>query len=141
MPITYLENDRSAGFSPPNDAWLVACLCAAWCDVCTRYRAGFEKLSELHPEAHFVWVDVEDRAELVGDFDIENFPTLLIQRGDIVCFCGPVLPDPHVAGRLLTSQMEKSEASLRAEAHGSEERMRWQRECNLYRRLKEECPS
>jgi hypothetical protein len=141
MPITFLENDHRENFSPPQDAWLVACLCAAWCDVCTQYRSGFERLVELHPEMHFVWIDVEDRADLVGDIDVENFPTLLIQRGNIVAFYGPVLPDPHIADRLIRAQAEKTEAALQTEAQTSDERMRWQKECNLYRRLKDECPS
>lgn len=136
MPLSFLEKDRREHLSPPPDAWIVACLCAAWCDVCTQYRAGFERLAARHPDAHFVWIDVEDRADLVGDLDVENFPTLLIQRGDAVAFYGPVLPEPHIAARLLEAQMGKSEAALQAEAESSEERRRWQRECNLLRRLK-----
>jgi thioredoxin 1 len=37
----------------------------------------------------FVWVDIEDESELVGDLDIEDFPTLLLARGGRVLFFGP----------------------------------------------------
>ncbi|NEX62832.1 thioredoxin family protein [Noviherbaspirillum galbum] len=83
------------------DDWVVACLCAAWCDTCRAYRAGFDALARQHPDKRFVWIDIEDEADVVGDIDVENFPTLLIQRGDDVHFFGTVLPDPRVADRLI----------------------------------------
>lgn len=54
--------------------WVVACLCAGWCDVCKQYRAGFDALAEQYPEQQFVWIDIEDQSDLVGDLDVENFP-------------------------------------------------------------------
>jgi thioredoxin 1 len=119
------------------DAWVVACLCAAWCDVCTQYRTNFEELASQHPDKHFVWIDIEDEADVVGDFDVENFPTLLIQRGDLVAFYGTVTPDARVAERLLMAQVEKNDAELAAEANSNVERQRWQEEYNLRTRLKE----
>jgi len=93
------------------DAWVVACLCAAWCDTCNGYRDTFDQLSAHHPDKHFVWIDIEDRADLVGDIDVENFPTLLIQRGDRVAFFGTVLPDGRLADRLIQAQAERSVAA------------------------------
>lgn len=113
------------------DAWVVACLCAAWCDTCRSYRSGFEQLAELHPDKRFVWIDIEDEADFIGDIDVENFPTLLIQRGGTVAFFGTVLPDMKLADRLIEAQAEKSMETLRAEAAGSSERQEWQRVCNL----------
>ena len=52
------------------DAWTVACLCAAWCGTCSSYRATFEQLAARHPDKHFVWIDIEDQADLVGDLDV-----------------------------------------------------------------------
>jgi thioredoxin 1 len=120
-----------------DDVWIVACLCAAWCDVCAGFRAPFDELAARHPDRRFLWIDIEDQADVVGDLDVENFPTLLIQRGDIVAFFGPVQPDQRLAERLLLAQVEKSDAELRAEAHRSVEREVWQRDCNLRRRLSE----
>lgn len=119
------------------DAWLVACLCAAWCDTCRAYRSSFEQLAMLHPDKRFVWIDIEDQADFIGDIDVENFPTLLIQRGDAVAFFGTMLPDMKIADRLIQTLAEKSSSELRAEAAGSPERAEWQRSCNLYTRLQE----
>jgi thioredoxin 1 len=86
------------------DDWVVACLCAAWCDTCRAYRASFDALGQQHADKRFVWIDIEDEADVVGDIDIDNFPTLLIQRGNQVAFFGTVLPDPRLADRLIAAQ-------------------------------------
>ncbi|HEX2531830.1 MAG TPA: thioredoxin family protein [Burkholderiaceae bacterium] len=139
MAFIILQNDNRAHFAHmlASGRWIVACLCAAWCDSCRKYRADFEQLATRHPGQHFVWIDIEDQAEIVGDLDVENFPTLLMQRGDVVAFYGPVQPDARVAERLLLAQTEKSEAELQAEATGSTARAAWQRDCNLRKRLAE----
>ena len=111
--------------------WVVACLCAAWCDVCKQYRPGFEALAAEHPEQQFVWIDIEDQADLVGDLDVENFPTILIQHRDIVVFYGTMLPEPRQVARLLEAQLSRDEDELRREAISSTERQQWQQECNL----------
>ncbi len=117
--------------------WVVACLCAGWCDVCKQYRAGFDALAADYPEALFVWIDIEDQADLVGDLDVENFPTILMQRDDVVAFYGTMMPEPRQVGRLLEAQLERSDADLRREASSSPERKQWQRDCNLIARLDE----
>ena len=117
--------------------WVVACLSAGWCDVCKQYRAGFEALASDYPDAQFVWIDIEDQADLVGDLDVENFPTILMQRDDVVAFYGTMLPEPRQVARLLSAQMERSDDELRREAVGTPERQQWQRECNLRAKLDE----
>ena len=120
------------------DGLVVACLCAAWCDVCNAYRPNFDRLASEHPDKHFIWVDIEDQADVVGDFDVENFPTLLMQRGDIVAFYCTVLPDTRIADRLVRTQAQKSADELRTEAVSSMERKRWQQDYNLRQRLQPE---
>ena len=88
--------------------WLVACLCAAWCGTCTSYKKNFDELAASHPDKCFAWIDIEDHAELVDELDIENFPTLLIQRGDDVAFLGTMLPDVSQLKRLLASIEENT---------------------------------
>jgi thioredoxin 1 len=85
---------------------LVACLCAAWCGSCRDYRPLFEQLESAFPAARFAWVDIEDHAELVGDLDVENFPTLLIAVSGEVVFLGPVTPHLQTAERLLRSALD-----------------------------------
>ncbi len=81
----------------------VACLCADWCGTCRDYRADFERAVQAQAGAdiHGVWIDIEDEAELVGAIDVENFPTLLIARGDEVLFFGTVMPHSSTLTRLI----------------------------------------
>jgi thioredoxin 1 len=139
MPSLTLEHHNCAQLADllSDDTWVVACLCAAWCDVCREYRVAFDNLANQHPDKYFVWIDIEDQADIVGDFDVENFPTLLIQRGDLIAFYGTAPPDARVAGRLLEAQIQKNEGELQAEALNSIERQRWQQDYNLRRCLRQ----
>jgi thioredoxin 1 len=137
MPSHTLElhNRNEIAQTLTDETWIVACLCAAWCDVCCQYRAGFEGLATEFPDAQFLWIDIEDQADLVGDIDIDNFPTLLIQRGDTVAFFGTILPDIRQTARLLQAQAEKTETELQGEIAGNADRQGWQDEVNLRSRL------
>ncbi len=85
-----------------DDPLLVACLCAAWCGTCREYAPVFEALRrQFGDAARFVWVDVEDEDEAMGAVDVEDFPTLLIARGDRVAFFGPVTPQAGTAASLV----------------------------------------
>jgi thiol-disulfide isomerase/thioredoxin len=117
--------------------WVVACLCAGWCDVCKQYRAGFDALALQYPEHQFVWIDIEDQSDLIGDLDVENFPTILMQRGDTVAFYGTMMPEPRQVARLLEAQLERSDEELSREADSNSQRQQWQTECNLRLRLDE----
>jgi len=88
--------------------WQVICLCAQWCGVCREYAALFNGLAEEHPRMRFQWVDVEDEEDVVGDLDVETFPTLLIAQGTRARFLGPLLPQAGVLDRLLRSLKESS---------------------------------
>lgn len=83
------------------DDWWVVCLCAQWCNVCRGLRAAFDALAADTPHVHFAWVDVEDEEALVGDLDIETFPTLLMGSAAELRFAGPVQPQGQVITRLI----------------------------------------
>ncbi len=90
--------------SPTAPPLLVACLCAQWCRTCDAYRDTLVQVRDALPPGaptRFVWVDIEDESELVGDLDIEDFPTLLLARGDQALFFGPLLPHAQTLDRLL----------------------------------------
>jgi thioredoxin-like negative regulator of GroEL len=125
------DNRERVAAAIGGDALTVACLCAAWCGTCSSYRATFEELALRHLDKTFVWIDIEDQADIVGDLDVENFPTLLVQRGDTVAFFGTMLPDGAVADRLVQAQAEATPEELARLAASSEERRGWQRDCNL----------
>lgn len=97
---------------------LVACLCAAWCRTCTDYAPGFDALAaEFGTAARFVRVDIEDEAELLGDVDVVDFPTLLIARGPRTLFFGPVLPHLPAARRLVERALDNALAPTGAPEH------------------------
>jgi thioredoxin 1 len=77
----------------------VACLCAAWCRLCDEYAAVFD--TALPAGVRKAWVDIEDHADVLDEVDIDNFPTLLIARGDALLFFGTVEPQPSTLARLV----------------------------------------
>ncbi|MBS1186081.1 MAG: thiol reductase thioredoxin [Burkholderiaceae bacterium] len=138
MPALTLHADNYQTLldSLADNDWIVACLCAEWCGTCRGYRKGFDEMAERHPDKHFIWIDVEDHADLLGDLDAENFPTMLIQRGDIVTYFAPVLPDHRQVERMLAAQIEQGDNELRQQAGSSPERIEWQNDCNLRQLLR-----
>jgi thiol-disulfide isomerase/thioredoxin len=84
----------------------VVCLCAQWCGTCRDYVATFDQLQSAMPGHRYRWIDIEDEADLVGDVDVETFPTLMLVHGTQVLFAGPVLPRLGDAVRLLATQVE-----------------------------------
>ena len=133
MQSLTLDSDSRAlvAAAVKGDAMIVACLCAAWCGTCSSYRATFEELALRHPDKTFVWIDIEDQPDVVGDLDVDNFPTLLVQRGDTVAFFGTIVPDGAVAERQVQAQFDATPDELARLAASSEERRGWQRDCNL----------
>ena len=120
-PVALCESfPPSQGGATPSGWWAV-CLCAAWCGTCGIYRPLFDELARAHPDVRFEWVDIEDESDLVGDLDVETFPTLLIADGERALFLGPLLP----LARLLASlQAAPGSAGAGGEAQGVFERVR-----------------
>ena len=83
-----------------SDAWVV-CLCAQWCGTCRDYRAVIDTLARQFPWARCVWLDIEDEADVAGDYDVETFPTLLLADAAGVRFLGALLPQAAVLERML----------------------------------------
>ena len=81
----------------------VTCLCAAWCYTCNEYRDGFFALAQRFPHARFAWLDIEDDADKVGDREVENFPTILVERDGKELFYGPLPPQHEHLRRLIES--------------------------------------
>jgi thioredoxin 1 len=93
-------------------------LCAQWCGVCREWRAAFDAAAARHPQDRFVWIDVEDQDDVVGDLDIETFPTLLVGTADRALFFGTILPSPELLTRLLASLDGSAKAIAEPEAQG-----------------------
>ena len=93
----------------PDSAVLVACLCAEWCGVCRDYRSAFEQVKRRFPQARFLWVDVEDQADLIDPIDVENFPTLLIAVGNQARFFGTMTPQADNLERMIRDRTENAD--------------------------------
>ncbi|NYT63585.1 thioredoxin family protein [Alcaligenaceae bacterium] len=94
MPVLDSQHDALALQSRLNSfqGLVIACYCAAWCDTCAKYRPEFNALAQRWPQHVFVWIDIEENPELLGDEDVENFPTVLVQGASGNLFYGPMLP-------------------------------------------------
>ncbi len=117
------------GFSEP--AFLVVCLCAEWCGSCRDYRPGFESLASEFRDVKFRWLDIEEDADAMGDLDVENFPTLLIQRHGAIVFFGTMLPHLGHLRRTIESFAELDAQAARAYALSHPQRRSWQENPDL----------
>lgn len=87
----------------------LACLCAGWCRLCDDYRERFEQVAgalsaQLPLRAH--WIDIEEESELVGDVDVDTFPTIVvIDAAGRVRFAGAVTPAADALERLLRATL------------------------------------
>ena len=99
--------------SPSSPAWVI-CLCADWCGLCRDYRLVIADMARRYPALRFVWLDIEDQADLVGEIDVETFPTLLLADAQSLWFFGPLPPQAQNLARLLDSLQR---ASLQASPH------------------------
>lgn len=85
----------------PTSDWTVVCLCADWCSTCRDYRPAFERRASERDDARYVWIDIEDDSDAIGDIDVETLPTLLVLEHDRPQFFGPVLPMIDIVDRTL----------------------------------------
>lgn len=69
---------------------LVSCFCADWCAVCRKYKGNFILLAEEFPNITFFWIDVEKNDWIAELYEINDFPTLLIEDEKGVRFFGPI---------------------------------------------------
>lgn len=95
---------------------LVVCLCAAWCGVCRDYRSRFEQVrvqvQASQPQTRFLWIDVEDEADLLHPLDdVEDFPTLLLAAGDQARFFGPLTPQAETLERMIRIKLQDDTAA------------------------------
>jgi len=133
MSLVTLKPPDYAGLlkSLDENAWIVVCFCADWCGSCREYRPQMEALADLRQDARFFWVDIEDHADMMGELDIDKFPTISIQRGNIVAFYSCIHPDAKLAERILQSMMDETPETLARLAQSNDERRAWQKDCNF----------
>jgi len=115
--LSLRSDDRNALRARLRDppAMLVVGLCAAWCDTCEEFRATFARIAASRPMALFIWLDIEDDSEIVGDVEVEDFPTLAVFSAAGTLHFGASLPHPGVVERLLDA-LERGDAIAAPEA-------------------------
>jgi len=91
-----------------DDRLLVVCLCAEWCTACRAYRAVFEQAAAEHPDLRFLWIDIEDSADVLDQVEVENFPTILIGEGERPHFFGAITPQREVLLRLIAADRSRA---------------------------------
>ena len=96
--------------SPERDI-LVACLCADWCGSCRDYKSRFDEVAARFPTARFVWIDIEDQAELVDPVEVESFPSIMVLVDGQTRFFGTVLPHLETLERMVRAQLDKPTAA------------------------------
>lgn len=103
--LPMLPNDlhRSARPATASGDPLVVAFCAAWCNTCDEFRVTFDSLAAERTDARFVWLDIEDDADVVGDIDIENFPTIAVFVAGRLLHVGVSLPQRAIVARLIDS--------------------------------------
>jgi thioredoxin 1 len=90
----------------------VVALCAEWCGTCREFRPIFDALAAATPGVRFVWIDIEDKPDIIGDLEIATFPTLGVLRGGVPVHFGPTEPHRPVVERLLRALMQNPSAGV-----------------------------
>lgn len=103
-----------------DDPLVVIAFCADWCGTCREFRPVLEHIAAAHPDMLFAWADIEDDADIVGDIDVDNFPTLAIFKDGRTLHFGVSLPLEQVVTRLLQSVARSGSAAPAAPAAVSE---------------------
>jgi thioredoxin-like negative regulator of GroEL len=65
-------------------------------------------MAARYPAFRFAWLDIEDQADLVGDIDVDTFPTVLMADAQCIRFFGPLTPQANTLSRLLESLQSSS---------------------------------
>jgi thioredoxin-like negative regulator of GroEL len=90
---------------------VVISLCAARCQTCREFRETFERIAMNRLDAQFVWLDIEDDHEICGDIEVENFPTLVVFRGDVPVHFGVSTPQEPTVARLIDELASRTVAA------------------------------
>lgn len=120
-PIAALAGDPRLATSP----LVVVALCADWCGTCRDFQQVLHRLAEARPEIVFAWADIEDDAELVGDIDVESFPTLAVFRAGQALHYGVSLPQEGLVARMIDTLAMRAAEPAQGMPEAVEALARW----------------
>ncbi|HEX8610677.1 MAG TPA: thioredoxin family protein [Telluria sp.] len=74
------------------DAFLFVLIGAEqWCAKCRQIRPHFDAfMAQAKDSETWLWFDLEEHAEFLGDFLPDDLPTLVVYRGKTLLACEPV---------------------------------------------------
>jgi hypothetical protein len=88
--------------------------------VCDDYRSRFEqvrlKVQADYPQGQFLWLDIEDEADLLHPLDVDNFPTILLAVAGQPRFFGPLTPQAQTLERLILAHLNDAQAPTLTDA-------------------------
>lgn len=59
-----------------------------WCAKCRELRPQFDDLvAQAKPEEVWLWLDLEDHAEFIGDYLPGSLPMLIVYQGEALLYC------------------------------------------------------
>lgn len=102
-----------------NTVQLIVGLGAEWCSLCVSVRPGFAVLAAAAPPAeHWLWLNLEEHSELLGDFMPQTLPLLWVYQGSKLVAHGQIdaasgLPSKAALLETLTPLSDLPESSIR----------------------------
>ncbi len=91
--------------------WVIG-LCADWCHVCRGMKPDFDQMPSLLPDARWVWLDIEDHDDLLGDLDITTFPTYLIASDEGIHLLAPGPTKADALARFVAPYLRQAVAPM-----------------------------
>ena len=77
MALTHLTSATFDQAVNAGDDVVVVDFFATWCGPCKMLAPAVERMAELHPEAHFYKVDIDEEMDLASRFQVMSVPTLI----------------------------------------------------------------
>ncbi len=102
----------------------VVILCAQWCAVCRQFKIDIQEFSK-QTNNRVCWLDVETSSEWADEFEIDNFPTiLLVDANNQVLFLGSIEPNLNTLAQLIrTLTQQQTSVSVSQEVRHLVERV------------------
>lgn len=72
----------------------------------------FAQVGARFADIRFVWVDIEDQADLVDPIEVDDFPTLLIASAAEPRFFGPLTPQAGTLERIVRERSSHPDPAL-----------------------------
>lgn len=120
-PVSALPSHPRLAASP----LIVLTLCADWCGTCRDFQQVLHRLAKARPDIVFAWADIEDDAALVGDIDVDSFPTLAVFRAGYTVHYGVSLPQEGLVARTIDALAASAPQPARGVPEAVSQLARW----------------